>query len=240
MASGLVTVSVAMISVQCAAAAIITPAAASSVRGHPTPPARHHRPPGSPAPAASQPKVPSLSISVTDGRTTAMPGDRLAYRLRVDNSGAIAARALTITLTTPPYLRSLSAGGGGVVTAGKVTWHARLPAGHAATFTMSALLAPAPAGVSRLAAVACAAMKGGRPVVCAAHLDRLAAVASTAGRTGASGPGRKTAGSPLGYVLAITAALATGVAAMLLRRRQRSARPLPNPAAPVAERRSGH
>ena len=74
-----------------------------------------------------------------------------------------------------------------------------------------------PARVLRLAAVACATLPGGgRPIVCAAHLDRLpAATADSAAGSGSSGS------KLLPYAAAGLALLAAGLLTVIARRRIR-------------------
>ena len=141
------------------------------------------------APAVPPPPIPGLTINVTDGRVVATPGERLTYTLSVRDSGIAAARHLKITQTLSPGLQFLSASGDGVATGGRIAWSTSLPAGGTRTFRVAARVTQPPARVLRLAAVACAALPGGgRPIVCAAHLDRLpAATADSAAGSGSSG-----------------------------------------------------
>ena len=77
-----------------------------------------------------------------------------------------------------------------------------------------------PARALRLAAVACASARGGsRPIVCAAHLDRLPAAAQAPGS--ASRSARPAGLPPLAYAGAALAVLAAAVLAVLARRRVR-------------------
>ena len=116
----------------------------------------------SPAATARMPRVAGLRISVGDGRTTAQAGDRLAYTVLVQNSGARRTPPLKITQTLPPGLRFISASRHGVARAGIVTWNADLPAGGHDTFSLQAQVTRSAARQSRLAAVACAALAGSR------------------------------------------------------------------------------
>jgi hypothetical protein len=101
-----------------------------------------------------------------------------------------------------------------VAGAGQVAWHATLPAGGARTFHVVALVTRTPARVSRLAAVACAALPGGRaPVVCAAHLDRLPAAAAGPAAAGSGSSGSKLlawAGGGLAVLVAVLLAVIAG------------------------------
>ena len=159
------------------------------------------------------PRVAGLRISVGDGRTTAQAGDRLAYTVLVQNSGARRTPPLKITQTLPPGLRFISASRHGVARGGIVTWNTDLPAGGHDTFSLQAQVTRSAARQSRLAAVACAALAGSRtPIVCAAHLDRLpGALAATPDRRAAS-PGARTLPS---YTVGVLAVLAAAVLAIL-------------------------
>jgi uncharacterized repeat protein (TIGR01451 family) len=170
------------------------------------------------APAQS-PAGPVLTISVTDGRTAANPGDKLAYLVRVHDGGTARARHLTITQTLSAGLGFVSASPRATAAGGRVTWRASIAAGATATFRVVARVTRTPARLLRLAAVACASAEGGtRPIVCAAHLDRLPAA------TAASAP--RAAGTPAGpfplpYAAAALAVLAASALALLARRRAR-------------------
>jgi uncharacterized repeat protein (TIGR01451 family) len=169
--------------------------------------------------------MPALAISVTDGRAAAAAGDRLTYTVSVRDTGTRAAPHLRITQTFSPGLKLVSASGGGVTEARQVAWRAALPAGGTRTFRVVALVTRTPALVSRLAAVACAALPGSsRPVVCAAHLDRLPAAAA-----GPAAAGSRSSGSKLltygggGLAVLVAAALLTVIASRRIRSGRRSA-----------------
>lgn len=168
-------------------------------------------------PVAPPPRIPGLTISVTDGRVAATAGDRLTYTVSVRDTGIAAVPHLEITQTLSSGLEFLWASGNGMATAGHITWHATLSAGGARTFRVVALVTRTPAQVLRLAAIACAALPGGdRPIVCAAHLDQLpAADAESAAASGSSG--RK----PLAYAAAGLAMLAVGLLTVIAGRRVR-------------------
>jgi uncharacterized repeat protein (TIGR01451 family) len=165
---------------------------------------------------ASPPAVPGLSISVTDGKTAVKPGDQLTYLVSVKDSGTLSARHLKITQTLPAGLELLSATSNGVAAKGQVAWLTSIPAGGAETFKVVTRVTRTPARLLRLAAVACATAQGSaRPIVCAAHLDQLPAVAAT--------PAAKASGS-LGkvlpaYVGVALAVLVVGALVMVVARR---------------------
>ena len=150
---------------------------------------------------ASLPAVSGLSIAITDGRTRVSQGERVTYVVRVGDSGAVGLGHLKITLTLPAALTVLSASREGRAGAGQVTWHAGLRAGQSLRYAVTARVGKAPAGQVRLAAVACAVGAAGKPVVCAAHLDRLPAAAA-AGAAAAHPRPRTNPGSPLVYAAA--------------------------------------
>jgi uncharacterized repeat protein (TIGR01451 family) len=180
----------------------------------------------SPAATARVPRVAGLRISVGDGRTRVQAGDRLAYTVLVQNSGARRTPALKVTQTLPPGLRFISASGHGVARAGIVTWNADLAAGGKDTFSLQAQVTGSAARQSRLAAVACAALAGSRtPIVCAAHLDRLPGALDAAPARRAATPAARTLPS---YAVGVLAVLAAAVLAILaglqvrVRRRRRA------------------
>ena len=124
----------------------------------------------------------------------------------------------------------MSASGDGVATAGRIAWHATLPAGGTRTFRVVALVTRPPARVSRLAAIACVALAGGsRPIVCAAHLDRLPAAAARSAAAGSGSSGSKL----LAYAGGGLAVLAAGLATVVASRRPHA------PGARVMIRRAG-
>jgi uncharacterized repeat protein (TIGR01451 family) len=164
----------------------------------------------------------ALTISVSDGRTAANPGDQLTYLVRVRDGGTASAQHLKITQTLSAGLDFLSASPHGLAADGQVTWPAAIPAGGTKTFRVVARVTRTPARLLRLAAVACASAEGSnRPIVCAAHLDRLpAATAAPASRAaGTSGAVR------VAYAAVALAVLAVAVLAVIARRRVGLRRP---------------
>jgi uncharacterized repeat protein (TIGR01451 family) len=165
---------------------------------------------------ARSPAGPVLTISVSDGRTAANPGDQLTYLVSVRDGGTASASHLKITQTLSAGLDLLSASPHGIAADGRVTWPAAIPAGGTKTFRVVARVTQTPARLLRLAAVACASAAGSsRPIVCAAHLDRLpAATAASASRAaGTSGA------IPVAYAAVALAVLAVAVLAVITRRR---------------------
>jgi uncharacterized repeat protein (TIGR01451 family) len=185
MAGGLIAMPIAVLSghsapVPSATATATATATASAGRPAATATASAARPAATATATGRRPAVPGLSISVTDGRTAVVPGDRLTYLVSIKDIGTLGAPHLKITQTLPAGLNFVSASARGVAADGKVTWLTGLAPGGSQTFTLVTQLTRAPARQLRLAAVACAADQGSAsPIVCAAHLDRLPAVAAS-------------------------------------------------------------
>ena len=136
--------------------------------------------------------------------------------MSVRNSGAVALRRLKVTQTLSPGLVFLSASDHGVAGGGHVSWTASLPVGQKRTFLAVTRVTRTPPALLRLAAVACVTLPGSsRPIVCAAHLDRLPAVAAApASRSGHS------AGNVPMYTAAGLAVLALGLLTAIIARRR--------------------
>ena len=177
-------------------------------------------------PAVPSPQIPGLTINVTDGRVAATAGERLTYTVSVRDTGIAAAPHLKITQTLSPGLEFLSASDNGVATAGQIAWSTSLPAGGTRTFRVVARVTQTPAGVLRLAAVACVTLPGGsRPIVCAAHLDRLPAAAaeSAAAAAGSGSSGSKLLAYAAAGLAVPAAGLLTVIACRRIRLRRRQA-----------------
>jgi uncharacterized repeat protein (TIGR01451 family) len=196
---------------------IAMPAAMAASHPPATPPAASPT-----ASAARAPRAPGLTVSVSDGHVAVSDGDELTYTVSVRNSGAVAVPRFTASQTLSTGLEFLSASDHGVATSGRVSWSASLPVSGGRTFHITARVTKTPATLLRLAAVACVTLPGSsRPLVCAAHLDRLpaAAAAASASRPGHSG------GNVLTYTGAAAAVLVLGlITAIVARRRGRSRR----------------
>ena len=173
-----------------------------------------------PAARARPPAGPALTISVSDGRIAANPGDQLTYVITVRNGGRARAPHLKVTQTLSPGLDFLSSTPRATAERRQVSWPAAIAAGGTQTFRVVARVTRTPARAVRLAAVACASDRGSRrPIVCAAHLDRLPAAAQAP--ASASRSGRSAGLPPLAYAGAALAVLAAAVLAVLARRRAR-------------------
>jgi uncharacterized repeat protein (TIGR01451 family) len=168
------------------------------------------------AKAAKAARTPGLTISVSDGHVAARAGDQLTYLVSVRNSGAVAVPRLKVTQTLSSGLKFLSASDHGVATSGQVSWSASLPVGGKRTFRVATRVTRTPTTLLRLAAIACVALPGSsRPIVCAAHLDRLpAAAAKPASHSGHS------VWSVLTYTAAGLAVLALGLGTTVVARRR--------------------
>lgn len=183
---------------------------------------------GASHPAASQPRTPptastartsrapGLTISISDGHVSARTGDVLTYTVSVRNSGAVAVRRLGVTQTLSSGLQFISASDHGVAKSGQVSWTASLPVGGKRTFLAVTRVTRTPPTLLRLAAVACVTLPGSSsPVVCAAHLDRLPAVAAApAPRSGHS------VGNVPTYIAAGLAVLALSLLTAIVARRR--------------------
>ena len=178
------------------------------------PPASHPKPPHT-ASAARASRAPGLTISISDGHVTARTGDKLTYTVSVRNSGAVAVRRLKVTQTLTSGLKFLSASDHGVAAGGDVSWTVSLPVAGKRTFVDVTRVTSTPATLLRLAAVACVTLPGStRPLVCAAHLDRLPAAAASTSRSG------HPIGNVLTYTAAGLAALALGLLTAIVARRR--------------------
>jgi uncharacterized repeat protein (TIGR01451 family) len=187
-------------------------AAGHPTSSHPTSsvPAASHRAPTS--------RVPELTISIGDGHVAARAGDKLTYTVSLRNSGTVAVSHLKVTQTLSAGLEFRSASDHGVATSGRVSWSASLPVGGKRTFNVVTQVTKTPATLLRLAAVACVALSGSsRPIVCAAHLDRLPAAAAAAASTSRSG---RSGGDVLTYTGIGLAVLVLGLLAAIVARRR--------------------
>jgi uncharacterized repeat protein (TIGR01451 family) len=174
------------------------------------------------APAGARQNSPALSIDVSDGATTAKPGDVLSYTVKIRNIGSASAPPLEVALMLPPAFKLLSASGGGARDAGQVKWRVSLlQAGRSGTFRVVGRIGRTPGQLLRLDAIACATTREGvKPIVCAASSDELPAGIAAAARVRAAAP---SAGHPIRYILVAAAALVVvlvlGGLALIARRR---------------------
>ena len=159
-------------------------------------------------------RVPGLTVTVSDGHIAARPGQVLTYLVTVRDTGSVAAPHLQghpnhVRRAEGPFRQRSRRGGGraGVL--------AGLAAGGSRTFRVVARVTRTPAALLRLAAVACVTLPGSsRPVVCAAHLDRLPAAAAVA-------PSGHSGLSAAAYAAIGLAAAVLCLLAVIVRRRGR-------------------
>ena len=101
-----------------------------------------------------------LSITKTDGRTTATPGDTIVYTIVASNAGPTAVTGATVTDTVPASLPgatwTCSGGGGGTCAASgsaNISDTVNLPVGATVTYTVTGTLAPAASSLSNTATI---------------------------------------------------------------------------------------
>ncbi len=87
--------------------------------------------------------APALTIAKSVSKTTAVPGDRLTYRIDIVNIGTDQATNLVVEDLLPAGLGFVSASGGGVFNAGRVEWNIPvLAAGASTTLNMITTVDP--------------------------------------------------------------------------------------------------
>jgi uncharacterized repeat protein (TIGR01451 family) len=184
---------------------------AAMAAGHP--PASQPKPPHT-ASAVPASRAPGLTISISDGHVAARAGDGLTYTVSVRNSGAVAVRSFKVTQTLPPGLELISATDHGVAASGHVSWTASLPVGGKRTFLAVTRVTRTPPTLLRLAAVACVTLPGSsRPIVCAAHLDRLPALLAASTTRSGHSTGNAGAYTAAGGLAVLALGLLTAIVA---------------------------
>jgi uncharacterized repeat protein (TIGR01451 family) len=143
--------------------------------------------------------VPCVSLTKTDERTTASPGDVLTYRIHVLNCGAA---TKTVTVSDPFVETGLLNGRwclGARCGEGNLRDTVTLAAGAAALYTVTgtAPCGPGP-GPSNLVNRACATVAG-QPPVCQADADSIAPPTADLAITGSATPAVVIAGEPISY-----------------------------------------
>jgi len=109
-----------------------------------------------------------LSITKTDGRTTASPGDTITYTIVVSNAGPNAANGATVTdtvpaaLTGPPAWTCVGANGGTCTANGgpNINDSVNLPVGATVTYALTGTVSTNPSNLSNTATVAAPAGMG--------------------------------------------------------------------------------
>jgi uncharacterized repeat protein (TIGR01451 family) len=116
----------------------------------------------------------ALRIGIDDGHSVVRPGDRLTYITSISNTGQQKTPDLLLSQTLVPGLKLVSSTPKGTVSGGRITWKSALPSGKTDRFSVTVQVGRMSGQLQRLAAVACASTRTGkRPIVCAAHSDRL-------------------------------------------------------------------
>lgn len=161
-----------------------------------------------------------LSIAIDNGRTAVRVGDKLTYRITVQNLGQHRIAGLRVTQSLPPGLIFGSADSRGVSKAGQVSWRLDLKAGAKATVETTTTVSKTPDTLLRLASVACASISAkGSPNVCAADSDQLPAGASAAAKTAAKAGGGSISAGSLALWLGLGLVLVLGAGAVVFARR---------------------
>ncbi|WP_170322917.1 DUF11 domain-containing protein [Acrocarpospora macrocephala] len=115
-----------------------------------------------------------LNISIDNGHTSVRQGDRLTYTIKISNTGDAETPVLRVFQATVPGLEVLSTTPEATASAKRIEWSKSLSAREEAEFSVIAQVGPQAPQMQRLTVVACASNKStDRPVVCAAHSDRL-------------------------------------------------------------------
>lgn len=148
-----------------------------------------------PSPAAVSATT-QLSIAIDNGQTATTVGDQLHYEMVVENLGADPVSHLVLTQTMPDGLDFATADAGGRLSDGVVTWRVRIPVGGHVTVHATGEVTKSAAGTLRLASVACATLKAGKPpVVCATHSDELPAGAAATAAGQDTAPAEDSSGT---------------------------------------------
>ncbi|WP_170321298.1 DUF11 domain-containing protein [Acrocarpospora pleiomorpha] len=115
-----------------------------------------------------------LNISIDNGQTSVRQGDRLTYTIKISNTGDTETPELRVFQTTVPGLEVLSTTPEATASTKRIEWSKKLSGREEAEFSVTAQVGPQAPQMQRLTVVACASNKSSdRPVVCAAHSDRL-------------------------------------------------------------------
>ena len=139
--------------------------------------------PASPAAAAAD--VPSVSVSVTDGREDAAPGDQLEYAVDVENAGAEAFSG-SVTLRVPDFVEIEASGA--TIEGGVATWSVEVPAGGAMTLDAVATVGKASGNAYQVVTLAEVVDDRGTVVVRAADADAIPGADIPPAVAGLTGP----------------------------------------------------
>lgn len=165
--------------------------------------------------------APTVSISVSDGREDAEPGDQLDYTVQVENAGA-EVFAGSVTLRVPEFAEVEASGA--IIDGSVATWNAEIPAGGSAQWEATAIVGDDPGDAYQIVVLAEVADARGAVVVRAADADAIlgaAAPPAVAGLTGPD-PGLPEWVVPAGIVtVVILAGSSVALFGAVLARRQR-------------------
>lgn len=127
--------------------------------------------PAAPAAAAgTADEASAVSISVSDGREDAEPGDRLDYTVQVENAGA-EVFAGSVTLRVPDFAEVEASGA--AIDGSVATWKAEIPAGGSAQWEATAIVGDDPGDAYQIVVLAEILDGGGAVVVRAADADAI-------------------------------------------------------------------
>ena len=171
--------------------------------------------------AAATTDAPAVSVTVSDGREDAEPGDRLEYTVQVENAGA-EAFAGSVTLRVPEFAEVEASGAS--IDGTVATWSAEIPAGASAQWEATAIVGDDPGDAYQVVVLAEVTDAGGTVVVRAADADAIpGAIAPPAvGGLTEAGPGLPEWVVPAGVVaVVILAGSSLALFGAVLARRQR-------------------
>ncbi|MFE9426848.1 hypothetical protein ACFYNO_28235 [Kitasatospora sp. NPDC006697] len=131
---------------------------------------------GSAAPQPPAPAAPHLAIAIDDGRASAVPGDRVTWKLTVRDLGSEPVTDLRIEQRLPDGAKPAGSADA-VLRDGNPVWeHITVGPGAPTTLSSTADLGPTGPETLRSSSSACAfAGDSTTPLVCASHLDLLPA-----------------------------------------------------------------
>lgn len=171
--------------------------------------------------AAATTDAPAVSVTVSDGREDAEPGDRLEYTVQVENAGA-EAFAGSVTLRVPEFAEVEASGAS--IDGTVATWSAEIPAGASAQWEATAIVGDDPGDAYQVVVLAEVTDAGGTVVVRAADADAIpGAIAPPAvGGLTEAGPALPEWVVPAGVVaVVILAGSSLALFGAVLARRQR-------------------
>lgn len=126
--------------------------------------------PASPAAAASAVDAWAVSVSISDGREDAAPGDQLEYAVEVQNAGAEAFSG-SVTLRVPDFVEVEASGA--TIEGGVATWSVEVPAGGAITLDAVATVGEASGNAYQVVTLAEVVDDRGTVLVRAADADAI-------------------------------------------------------------------